>query len=198
LWHLVASNLLEKARRMCEMARCYHLAADVSPELSPRGRVAPDSLILRCVSLGEPKRMLPIVPHSQVIADDRARRQVSEYADRLKPQPRFKEDAWLSALAVTDIQEAPSLVLDDFNYFAHDLGLGEVQWLAAPSACESLKLAQACWRDRLVRREIVHAVRTQGLRYVVRLTSCWSESDLKTPSSSSSSATAGGAEPRFP
>ncbi len=51
-------------------------------------------------------------------------------------------------------------------YVKRDLGLGGVQWLQAPAAANSIKLAQACWQDRAVRREIVHAVRAGGLRYV--------------------------------
>ncbi len=52
------------------------------------------------------------------------------------------------------------------SYCRERLGLGEVEWITPTSLSNPLSLAEACWEDRAVRREIIHQVRQNQLRYV--------------------------------
>ncbi len=52
------------------------------------------------------------------------------------------------------------------QYCSTRLGLGRVNWLAPECGDDPTRLAEACWKDRAVRRELIHAVRRHGLRYI--------------------------------
>lgn len=51
------------------------------------------------------------------------------------------------------------------EYCRERLGLGEVDWLI-PAVGQPTRIALAAWQDRAVRRELLHALRGAGLRYV--------------------------------
>lgn len=55
-------------------------------------------------------------------------------------------------------------------YCRDQLGLGDVTWLRpeveSDSDSRSLRLAEFCWEDRETRRDIVHAIRSDDLRYL--------------------------------
>ena len=52
------------------------------------------------------------------------------------------------------------------EYCNRVLGLGSVQWLRPFIARDSARVAGACWQDREIRRQLIHAARCDGLRYV--------------------------------
>ncbi len=148
--------------------------------------------------------MLPIVSQAPLFANLPVRRRIEEYANQLRRQARFREDAAYRELAVRRIESAPMVVLDDFTdislltagslyldqrarmraeagdivvtltprdvafdqYVSQSLAFGDVRWLTPHTSHGSLRLAQACWTDRYVRRSLVRAIRSQGLRYV--------------------------------
>ena len=51
-------------------------------------------------------------------------------------------------------------------YCQQSLGLGDVQWVCPESNGDPIHLAESCWQDRGVRRDIVHAIRSEDLRYI--------------------------------
>ncbi len=53
------------------------------------------------------------------------------------------------------------------EYCEHHLGLGAVNWLYPEDRKKSiLQIASACWQDRECQRELVRAIRQDGVRYV--------------------------------
>ncbi len=52
------------------------------------------------------------------------------------------------------------------TYCRERLGLGHVSWIAPTAVADPLRLAEACWEDRQVRRELVRRIRQDGLRYI--------------------------------
>ncbi len=52
------------------------------------------------------------------------------------------------------------------DYCCQTLGMGSVQWIRPRTRLDPLRLAEACWEDRDVRRDLVHAIRSTDLHYV--------------------------------
>lgn len=52
------------------------------------------------------------------------------------------------------------------SYCRKSLGLGRVDWVTPTPLDNPLELAEACWEDRTTRRDLVHRVRREGLRYI--------------------------------
>jgi len=52
------------------------------------------------------------------------------------------------------------------DYCDRVLGLGSVQWLRPEIPETSTHIAGPCWQDRKIRRALIHAARSNGLRYV--------------------------------
>ena len=83
--------------------------------------------------------------HSAVFLEDRARLRAGSgdfVATCAPPNPRF------------------------VDYTEHQLGLGDVRWLYPVPRSDPLRVATASWTDRSVRRLLLHALRTDRLRYV--------------------------------
>jgi hypothetical protein len=67
------------------------------------------------------------------------------------------------------------------TYCWESLGLGKVKWLRPDAALEKHHLASLCWKDRIVRRTLVHACRSRSLRYIHPYMGClavWQLTDL--------------------
>ena len=148
--------------------------------------------------------MLPVVPHFTFSLQSRTRRTVEQYARQLLLTGCFRRDEALHEYAVKTLNDAPSLLLDDFtdialfnsrslymeqrarlragdgdivatitpvddafdHYVTDGLQLGNVDWLQVPVPEGRISLANHCWRNRDVRRDVVHAIRSRGLRYL--------------------------------
>jgi hypothetical protein len=80
-------------------------------------------------------------------------------------------------LLVTGIPPAPGYE----TYCRESLGLGKTTWLHPEAALEELHLASLCWKDRKVRRTLVHACRSHSLLYIhpyMGSLSVWRTADL--------------------
>ncbi len=78
----------------------------------------------------------------------------------LEQRARLRAQSGDTVVTVTP----PDVAYDD--YLTRQLGLGDVRWLSPRAAGDSMRLAQTCWTDRRMRRELVRALRAGGLRYV--------------------------------
>ena len=66
-----------------------------------------------------------------------------------------------------DFVASTTLPVPAFEEYCRDsLGLGSPLWLHPAPADNPLRIAQACWEDRSIRRKLVHELRTGGLLYI--------------------------------
>ncbi len=78
----------------------------------------------------------------------------------------FQERARLRA-GNGDVLATSLPLIDGYESYCQDhLGLGSVQWIQAPCRSHPLRLAEACWEDRSVRRELVRHIRAGDMRYI--------------------------------
>lgn len=153
---------------MSQIPVVQHHRAGPPPARLTRVEHLARKLLAEQPALAVPDRFLPLVPSRLVDAP-------TLHLDDLSAIPLLDRDYDISfvedraRLRAGDgdfVASCAEPVAEFEPYCRRQLGLGSVTWLRPRARGRKLRVADACWSDSRIRRELLHAIRTDRLLYV--------------------------------